>query len=174
MFKLLRPRYIPAFTPIVLFLVSAGSIGFALYAQYVQKLLPCILCLYQRKPFYIVIGLSLLALVLIRFPKVARAIVYVCGLTFAVGTGIAIYHVGVQELWWQGPAMCGGVQSGANSLADLKAQLLAQPIIRCDKIDWTLFGITMPTVNVFFSAALTVFCLIAPSRWMKKDGEHGI
>ncbi|HAY50378.1 MAG TPA: disulfide bond formation protein B, partial [Thalassospira sp.] len=30
------------------------------------------------------------------------------------------------------------------------------------------FGITMPTVNVFFSAALTVFCLIAPSRWMKK------
>jgi len=26
----------------------------------------------------------------------------------------------------------------------------------------------MPTVNVFFSAALTVFCLIAPSRWMKK------
>jgi len=60
------------------------------------------------------------------------------------------------------------VQSGAASVADLKAQLMAQPIIRCDKIDWKLFGITMPTVNVFFSAALTIFCLIAPSRWMKK------
>jgi len=43
MFKMLRPRYIPAFAPIILFLVSSGSIGFALYAQYVQKLLPCIL-----------------------------------------------------------------------------------------------------------------------------------
>ncbi len=170
MFKLLRPRFAPALAPIILLLVSTGSIGFALYAQHVEKLLPCILCLYQRTPFYTVAGLSVLALLLIRFPAAVRAIVYLCAVVFAVGTGIAIYHVGVQELWWQGPAMCGGVQSGAGSLAELKAQLLAQPIIRCDKIDWKLFGITMPTVNVFFSAALTVFCLIAPSRWIKKQG----
>jgi disulfide bond formation protein DsbB len=168
MLNLLRARYAPALTPVILFLVSAGSIGFALYAQHVQKLLPCILCLYQRVPFYVVCGLSIIALLLLRFPAAARMVVYLCGVTFAVGTGIAFYHVGVQELWWQGPAMCGGVQSGAGSIADLKAQLMAQPIIRCDKIDWTLFGITMPTVNVFFSAALTVFCLIAPSRWMTK------
>lgn len=168
MLKLLRPRYIPAAPAIALFLISAGSIGFALYAQYVQKLLPCVLCLYQRVPFYVVAGLSIIALLLVRFPAAARVIIYLCAATFGVGTAIAFYHVGVQELWWEGPAMCGGVQSGAGSVADLKAQLMAQPIIRCDKIDWTLFGITMPTVNVFFSAALTVLCLIAPSRWMKK------
>lgn len=168
MFKLLRPRFIPAFPPVALLLISVGSLGFAFYAQYVQKLLPCVLCLYQRVPFYVVAGLAVVALLLIRFPGAARMVVYLCAATFAVGTAIAFYHVGVQELWWEGPAMCGGVQSGAASLADLKAQLMAQPIIRCDKIDWTLFGITMPTVNVFFSAALTVFCLIAPSRWMKR------
>jgi disulfide bond formation protein DsbB len=168
MFNILRPRLIPAFPPLALLLVSTGSIGFAFYAQYVQKLLPCVLCLYQRVPFYSVAGLSIIALLLIRFPATARAVVYLCAVTFALGTAIAFYHVGVQELWWEGPAMCGGVQSGAASVADLKAQLMAQPIIRCDKIDWTLFGITMPTVNVFFSAVLTIFCLIAPSRWMKK------
>ncbi|MBV17226.1 MAG: disulfide bond formation protein B [Thalassospira sp.] len=166
--KQYRTRTISAFPPIALFLVSVGSLGFAFYAQYVQKLLPCVLCLYQRVPFYGVAGLSVIALLLLHFPAAARFVVYLCGITFAVGTAIAFYHVGVQELWWQGPAMCGGVESGASSVADLKAQLMAQPIIRCDKIDWKLFGITMPTVNLFFSAALTVFCLIAPSRWMKK------
>lgn len=168
MFKLLRPRYAPALAPAILLLTSVGSLGFAFYAQYVQKLLPCILCLYQRVPFYVAAGLALVALLLLRFPGISRALVYLCGVTFAVGTGIAFYHVGVQELWWPGPAMCGGVQSGAGSLAELKAQLMAQPIVRCDKIDWTLFGVTMPTVNVFFSAALTAFCFIAPSCWMKK------
>ncbi|MCC9624514.1 disulfide bond formation protein B [Thalassospira sp. MA62] len=168
MMNLLRPRYIPAVPPLALLLVSVGSLGFAFYAQYVQKLLPCVLCLYQRVPFYAVAGLSIIALLLLRFPAAARAIVYLCALVFAAGTVVAFYHVGVQELWWEGPAMCGGVQSGAGSVAELKAQLMAQPIIRCDKIDWKLFGITMPTVNVFYSAILTIFCLIAPSRWMRK------
>lgn len=163
-----RRHYVPVFPPLALLLVSTGSLGFAFYAQYVQKLLPCVLCLYQRIPFYGVAGLSVLALLLIRFPAASRLAVYLCGVAFAAGTAIAFYHVGVQELWWEGPAMCGGVQSGAGSIAELKAQLLAQPIIRCDKIDWTLFGITMPTVNLFFSAALALFCLIAPSRWMKR------
>lgn len=169
MIKLLRARNVPAFPPIALLLVSVGSLSFALYAQYVQKILPCVLCLHQRTPYYIVAGLSVVAILLLRFPKVARLMVYLCGIAFAFGTAIAVYHVGVQHLWWQGPAMCGGVESGASSVADLKAQLMAQPIIRCDKIDWKLFGITMPTVNVFFSAALTIFCLIAPSRWMKQS-----
>jgi disulfide bond formation protein DsbB len=168
MIKLLRAHYAPALPPVAIFLISAGSLGFAFYAQYVQKLLPCVLCLYQRVPFYVAGGLAILALLLLRIPGASRVLVYLCGVAFAIGTGIAIYHVGVQELWWEGPAMCGGLTSGAASVADLKAQLMAQPIVRCDKIDWALFGITMPTVNVFFSAALTILCLIAPSRWMKR------
>jgi disulfide bond formation protein DsbB len=64
--------------------------------------------------------------------------------------------------------MCGGLQSGASNIADLKAQLLAQPIVRCDKIEWKLFGITMPTVNLFFSIAMAVFCFMAPSSRMMR------
>jgi len=168
MIKLLRAHYAPTLPPVAIFLISAGSLGFAFYAQYVQKLLPCVLCLYQRVPFYVAGGLAILALLLLRIPGASRVLVYLCGMAFAIGTGIAFYHVGVQELWWEGPAMCGGLISGAASVADLKAQLMAQPIVRCDKIDWALFGITMPTVNVFFSAILAILCFIAPSRWMKR------
>ncbi len=155
-----------------LFLVSAGSLGFAFYAQYVQKMLPCILCLYQRIPYYSVFGLALVSLLLIRQPGLSRGFIYLCGVAFAIGAGIAFYHVGVQELWWEGPEMCGGLTSGASNIADLKAQLMAQPIVRCDKIDWKLFGITMPTVNLFFSIAMAVFCFLAPrSRMMRTSGN---
>jgi len=154
--------------PQILAAVGAGAFGMAYVAHFGFGLEPCILCLYRLVPY---VGTALLALLVLKISTnspLMPVIIALCAVIYLSGAGIAIYHVGVQELWWEGPAMCGGVQSGAGSLAELKAQLLAQPIIRCDKIDWTLFGITMPTVNVFFSAALTVFCLIAPSRWMKK------
>ncbi|WP_339777885.1 disulfide bond formation protein B [uncultured Thalassospira sp.] len=162
-------RRSPSSTPaLFLVLVSAGSLGFAFYAQYIQKLLPCLLCLYQRVPYYSVLGLALVSLLFLRQPGISRGLIYLCGLAFAIGAGIALYHVGVQELWWDGPEMCGGLQSGASNIADLKAQLLAQPIVRCDKIEWKLFGITMPTVNLFFSIAMAVFCFMAPSSRMMR------
>jgi disulfide bond formation protein DsbB len=40
--------------------------------------------------------------------------------------------------------------------------------VRCDKIEWKLFGITMPTVNLFFSIAMAVFCFMAPSSRMMR------
>jgi disulfide bond formation protein DsbB len=153
--------------PLAVLLVSAGSLGYALYAQYVQKILPCLLCYYQRIPFYVAGGLAILALLALRQAGLSRFLVYLCGLAFAAGSAIAIYHVGVQHLWWEGPEMCGGLTSGANSVADLKAQLMDQPIVRCDKIDWGFFGISMPTINVFYSAVLAILCFVTPSRWMK-------
>ncbi|MFH1805099.1 MAG: disulfide bond formation protein B [Pseudomonadota bacterium] len=162
-----RRRYLPALPPIVILLASASSIGFAFYAQYVQKLMPCVLCLYQRVPFYGAAGIAVVALLLLRIPSAARALIYLCGVLFLTGAIIAFYHVGVQYLWWEGPAMCGGVTSGATSIEALQAQLMAQPIIRCDKIDWALFGVTMPMINVGFSLLLAALCFIAPNRWMR-------
>ncbi|MDP2696557.1 disulfide bond formation protein B [Thalassospira sp.] len=162
-----RRRYLPALPPIAILLASASSIGFAFYAQYVQKLMPCVLCLYQRVPFYAAGGIAIIALLVLRIPGAARMLVYLCGALFLAGAVIAFYHVGVQYLWWEGPAMCGGVASGATSIETLQAQLMAQPIIRCDKIDWALFGVTMPMINVGFSLLLATLCFIAPNRWMQ-------
>lgn len=75
--KQYRTRTISAFPPIALLLVSVGSLGFAFYAQYVQKLLPCVLCLYQRVPFYGVAGLSLLPYCCCAFPP-PRGLLFIC------------------------------------------------------------------------------------------------
>jgi disulfide bond formation protein DsbB len=55
-------------------------------------------------------------------------------------------------------------QSGSG--ADLLAQILATPLIRCDQAQWSLFGISLAGFNALFSfaGAITIWtsCLKRP------------
>ena len=72
--------------------------------QYWGGLQPCVLCIYQRYPYGIAIALSLTALALAARPEgagVSRRFVQTCALVFAAGFAIAVFHVGVEQHWWQ-------------------------------------------------------------------------
>jgi len=45
------------------------------------------------------------------------------------------------------------------SAADFEAAILAAPIVRCDDIAWSLFGISMAGYNILYSGALGAFAL---------------
>lgn len=140
----------------LLLVASAAVLSAAFAFQYLGGLAPCVLCLWQRYPYGVVIGLTALALVLgsYRWMPVLLAI---CGVTFLVGAGIAAFHVGVEQHWWQGTAACGATQGPAPSLEALRAQLMAQPVVRCDDVPWALFGISMAGYNFIVSSVLAVF-----------------
>jgi disulfide bond formation protein DsbB len=72
---------------------------------------------------------------------------------FAVGSGLAFYHVGVEQHWFAGPSAC---TAGATpqTLGALRAQLLHQQPIRCDEPGWTLFGVSLAGWNLFASLAM--------------------
>ena len=57
----------------LVFLACAGMIGFALYHQFYQWLMPCLYCVYERIG---IIVTGLLALVAAIFPPKTRAGVY--------------------------------------------------------------------------------------------------
>lgn len=137
--------------------VLAASIlvvGTAVASQYIGGLEPCILCYYQRYPWYAAVAVALLALVL---PGKARAaLLGVCALLFVVGAGIAAYHVGVEYKVFEGPAACGSVTITGQSVDALRAQLVGKPIVRCDQAAWTLFGISMAGYNLVASAAMAL------------------
>ena len=142
----------PAF---ILFFGSGALLAGAYGFQYFADLQPCVLCLYQRAPHAVVMGLSLIALVLM--PRaVAAWAVGGAGLALLVGAGIAGFHVGVEQHWWQGTAECGSTIA-ADSVDALRAQLLAQPVVRCDEVPWSLFNVSMAGYNLAFSAALAIF-----------------
>lgn len=136
-------------------LVSAAVLGAALLSQFVGGLQPCVLCLYQRWPYVATIALGLAGFALARrHPDAARIMLALAGLVFLVGAGIAGFHVGVEQGWWQGTAGCGAPAGGAMTLEQLRAQVLAAPVVRCDEVPWSLLGISMAGYNFLVSLAL--------------------
>lgn len=143
--------------PLFILLACVGALGAALTAQFGFGLRPCVLCIYQRIP-YLVAGLLAGAALLPAMPR--RSVVLLlglCAVAFAINTGIAVFHVGVEQHWWAGLNACTGEAPQAQSIQDLQAMLAGPPPARCDQIPWEMFGISMAGYNVFASLGLACF-----------------
>ena len=139
----------------LILVASVAALAGAFYAQYVAGLEPCPLCLYQRYPYgaTIVLG-GLAAATAGRWPVLFLAL---AGIVLAGEAGLAAYHVGVEQGWFEGLAACTGAAGETPAtLAELKAQLLAAPPPRCDVVPWSLFGVSMAGYNVIYAAVLAV------------------
>ncbi len=151
--------------------VSLGALAAAYGSQYWGGLAPCVLCLYQRAAYGAVILLALAALGCAwgDREKAARFFTGLCALGFLTGAGIAFYHVGVEQHWWTGSEACVGAAAGsARTIEELRAQLMAAPIVRCDQVAWSLFGISMAGYNGVISLALAAATLMGV-RFMREE-----
>lgn len=150
-------------TKTALFLVplaAVAALALAFIGQYGFELQPCVLCIYQRWPFAIATVLCLVALT----PWVRPAAPWLLGVTalvLAVNAGIAAYHVGVEQYWWIGSEACVGKSGTAKTLAELRSQIMATPVTRCDEVAFSLFGVSMAGYNVLFSAGLALYAGLA-------------
>ncbi len=159
---LARPRIAPA----AIALVGLSALAAAFTAEYGFGLEPCILCLYQRVPYGVALGLGLLGLVALRPAGLQPVLVLIAGLAFLAGAGIAGYHVGVEQHWWAGTASCTTPGFDANlSLEELQRQLdQAASFVPCDQVSWSLFGISMAGYNLVASLILAVVFLLTAAR----------
>jgi disulfide bond formation protein DsbB len=139
--------------PSLILIATLGSVALlsgAFAFQYIGGLAPCQLCLWQRWPHAAAILIGLVAL-LTGWRGLAWA-----GMLAALATaGIAGFHVGVEQAWWQGLATCTAGSIEGISTADLlnPAADVAAPV-RCDQIAWSLFGISMAGWNAILSLGL--------------------
>lgn len=141
--------------------VLGGAIlGSAYGFQYLGGLQPCVLCLYQRWPWWIAIGLGLAAVLLRGKPGLQKAMIASASLVILGGAGIAGFHVGVEQKWWQGLASCGGVSDMPMTVEALKRQILNAPVVRCDEVAWSLMGLSMAGYNLLLSLAVGLGGLI--------------
>jgi disulfide bond formation protein DsbB len=129
------------------FVACAGLIAYALYAQFVQGLEPCPLCILQRLAV-LVVGLLFLA-ALLHDPANRGARVYgvLIDLTALAGIGVAARHM------WIIAQPPGAVAECGASLDYMMAvlpwhEVLAKVLTgsgECAKIDWQFLGLNMPT-----------------------------
>lgn len=140
-------------------LLLAGALGF----QYLGDLPPCTLCIYQRVPHALAVPLALAALATrTRSGGSAEGFLAAAALVLAAGVGLAIYHWGIEAHWWAGPQSCTGTGAAfPSSVEELANAMRATPIVACDVVAWSLFGISLAGFNAIFSAILAGFA-IAP------------
>ena len=162
----------PLLAPLAAFLASGALLAGAWAFQIWGGLAPCELCLWQRWPHYLVLALALVTATLLRSPgatgtklRVLAAFIMMYAFDWATGAAIAGFHVGVEQHWWAGLQACGaGGIDGNLSLDALKAHILAAPVIRCDEVPWSLFGISLAGYNFLASAALALIALAVAFR----------
>jgi disulfide bond formation protein DsbB len=146
---------------LLVLLGSAAVIGGALLFQYVGGLAPCELCLLERWPYYIGMPLAVLVILAGGQRNLLIGGSALVMLLFLAGSGLAFYHVGVEQHWFAGPTACTGGSTGAKSLEDLRAQLMATKPVRCDEPQWTLFGVSLAGFNLLASLVLMVLAILA-------------
>lgn len=134
----------------------AGAYGF----EYLGGMAPCQLCLWQRYPHMAAVVIGLLALIL-----KGRTLPYLGALAALTTAGIALFHTGVERLWWEGLASCSAGSIAGISVEDLlnPAATVAAPV-RCDAVAWELAGLSMASWNGIASLVLVAFWLMAAKR----------
>ena len=129
----------------LLIVISLIAILSALIAEYVYGLQPCELCLKQRHPYYLIIVIVLLIFFI---PNLYKLIMYaLVQLGTIYGIFYSVWHVGVENKLFKGPAGCSSGLSKSSNTADLKEQIFNKQVISCDEVVWSFFGISAASLN---------------------------
>ena len=138
----------------------AGSV-LALLGAYISQygfgLRPCELCLLQRHPYFLVIALSVITWKIHNI-RLLRILLATVTLLFAVETGIAGYHAGVEKGMFPGPSACTGGDTSQMTLDELRANILNSEVVACDQPAIEILGITMAGANMVYALILTILC----------------
>lgn len=116
---------------------------------------PCQMCIWQRWPHAIAVVIGLFAVTVSRHERVFAALGALAALTTAL---VGAYHTGVERDWWDGPSSCSG--NGAINTTDLLNTNIA-PIVMCDDVVWSLFGLSMASYNALISLVLIAIWITA-------------
>ena len=140
--------------------VPALLLAGAYVGQYGFGLFPCEMCWWQRYPHFAALGLGALAYLI----PPQRMWTALAALAILLSGLIGAFHAGVEYGWWEGLAACSNPV--ATNAADPLEAVLAAPLVRCDEVQWSLFGISLAGWNFLVStpSALAIVMLARRAR----------
>jgi len=160
------PRIDTRTAALIVVIAAAGLLAAVFAMQYSGEFAPCHLCLLQRWPHGAVILLGAAAFLPVVSESGRRVLLLLCAVAFSITGGIGGYHVGVEHSIFTGPTSCRGDITGA-TIEELRQKLMATPIIRCNEVTWSLFGISLAGYNLLVSTGLAIFSVIMGLRRLK-------
>lgn len=152
-------------------LLSFSALAAAFLSEAFLGLEPCILCIYQRYPYAIALFLGLLGLALRKKLKAVAAILALCGITFLINSGIALYHSGVELHWWESFSESCTIFQFDTKKQSVLDNILSTPLGHCDQIAWKdpILGLSMANHNIAVCLLLALFCAMASFLAFRKS-----
>jgi len=145
-------------------LAAAVALGVALASERFGGLAPCALCLVERWPYRIAIGLGVLAALL---PRAAgRVVLAMLALIILGDAAIAFVHVGVEQHLWPSPLPeCAAPHLATGSVSKLLASMPLRPAKPCDSPSYLipLLPLSMAAMDLIY--ALVFASLIGAYLW---------
>ncbi len=141
-----------------LFILSALFVFLTVFvAETALHMVPCELCLWEREPWRVLLGIGVLSLVL--SPRYARWAAVAGLVCLLVSVGLGVMHVGVEHGLWPSPAAeCHAAPVEGHGFADWMAHLPSRPAKPCDLPDYP-FGLPVSMTSLSALYAVLVFGL---------------
>ena len=135
-------------------ILSLVAIIAALIAELIFNLEPCSMCLKQRHPYYFII----ITFIIFALLKWQKKIWFYVGVQLASIYGLfyAFWHVGIENKILPGPSECSAELKLSNNVSELKEQIMSKPVISCEEVIWSFFGISAATINTFIVLAIFI------------------
>jgi disulfide bond formation protein DsbB len=150
--------------PWIVTLLSFAALCVAWLAQYAFGLAPCELCYWQRYGYWATIALGLVAIFFSRRPKARKFWLYMTGAALLGVMGLSIFHVGVEQGWWQGTSACVGASTAGMTTEQMTEAIMNAPVTRCDEPAFQFLGISMAGYDAIYAALLAWFTLWGATR----------
>jgi disulfide bond formation protein DsbB len=142
-------------------LIAAAAIGGAWYSERVLHFVPCMLCLWQRIPYYLAAPVAFVALAGFGGARVTQAAVLALVVIFLVSTGLGIWHAGVEWKLFPAPDCGGRLGGAAPSLDDFRKSLSTARVVLCDEAPMRVLGLSFAGWNAVASAIVAALCGMA-------------
>lgn len=150
---------------IAILLVNILVILSALFIEFFLKVKPCILCIYQRYPYYIITFLSLIYF-LKKDLKILLILLII--LTSLASIILSTYHVGIETGLIEETTSCKTSLNNNLSKDAILKQLESNLASSCKEVNFKLFGFSLASINIILSLILTTI-YYKIYLWMKKN-----
>jgi len=125
----------------------------AYYIEYILKVPACSMCIYQRIPYF----LSTIIIVVFFLKKIDfKKLIIILFLFTLINTGLSFYHIGIEQSFFSELNTC-KIDNNVSTAKDLLNQLKSKGVVSCKEVGFTIFGLSLATINFIVNTILIMF-----------------
>ena len=140
---------------LTIFLMSILTLVTAIYIEYVLKIYPCRLCVYQRVPFILSVFICLFGYNLYNKSIWLIALIII----FIFSALLSGYHVGIENLIFSEFSGC-KIDNIKIQNKDQLLNSLKDVNISCKDVTFKILGLSLATINLMISLTISVLGII--------------